>query len=233
MRVFVTLLLAVVYGMSCNAQSYEVKPQKAEVDDYIKLLNLAKYEVFSYDISSLCDSTRAFEFVLQECECGEVKSERNIVPFYRNNRTMLSDFREEDRKKVIAEGQVYDLEKGIYSVSKKITINFFPVVNDSAETAYIDMENSISAPIPMKLRPLFDPERGKDIYMDYYARPYKVSAFEYDKFIPLAMYGSFWYDKDFHIFRSCGVEVLTPGEISDVEQQSPHYYVIGIKIHRI
>ena len=61
MRVFVTLLLAVVYGMSCNAQSYEVKPQKAEVDDYIKLLNLAKYEVFSYDISSLCDSTRAFE----------------------------------------------------------------------------------------------------------------------------------------------------------------------------
>lgn len=232
MKTIITFIMALALGISCHAQNYEVKPQKANVDDYIQLLNLAQYEVFSFDISSLCDSTRIFEFVLRECECGKVKSERTHMGIFRPNRIMLSKLSEETRHEVIAEGEAYDVEKGIYTVSKKITVNFTPIKNDSLGTAYIDMENAVSMPVFMKLRPVFDPNANKTTYMHYVTRPYNISAFEYDKFIPLVMYGSFWYDEQFNGFRFCGDNELTPDKLSDIEQLSPHYYVIGIKIHK-
>lgn len=232
MKIIITFIMALALGISCHAQNYEVKLQKANVDDYIQLLNLAKYEVFSFDISSLCDSTRIFEFVLRECECGKVKSERTHMGIFRPNRLMLSELSEETRQEVIAEGEAYDVEKGIYAVSKKITVNFTPIKNDSLGTAYIDMENAVSMPVFMKLRPVFDPNANKTTYMHYVTRPYNISAFEYDKFIPLVMYGSFWYDEQFNGFRFCGDNELTPDKLSDIEQLSPHYYVIGIKIHK-
>ncbi|MDO5527701.1 MAG: DUF5041 domain-containing protein [Prevotella sp.] len=232
MKTIITFIMALALGISCHAQNYEVKPQKANVDDYIQLLNLAQYEVFSFDISSLCDSTRIFEFVLRECECGKVKSERTHMGIFRPNRIMLSKLSEETRQEVIAEGEAYDVEKGIYTVSKKITVNFTPIKNDSLGTAYIDMENAVSMPVFMKLRPVFDPNANKTTYMHYVTRPYNISAFEYDKFIPLVMYGSFWYDEQFNGFRFCGDNELTPDKLSDIEQLSPHYYVIGIKIHK-
>ena len=232
MKTIITFIMALALGISCHAQNYEVKPQKANVDDYIQLLNLAQYEVFSFDISSLCDSTRIFEFVLRECECGKVKSELTHLGIFRPNRIMLSKLSEETRQEVIAEGEAYDVEKGIYTVSKKITVNFTPIKNDSLGTAYIDMENAVSMPVFMKLRPVFDPNANKTTYMHYVTRPYNISAFEYDKFIPLVMYGSFWYDEQFNGFRFCGDNELTPDKLSDIEQLSPHYYVIGIKIHK-
>lgn len=232
MKTIITFIMALALGISCHAQNYEVKPQKANVDDYIRLLKLVNYEVFSFDISSLCDSTRIFEFVLRECECGKVKSERTHMGIFRPNRIMLSKLSEETRQEVIAEGEAYDVEKGIYTVSKKITVNFTPIKNDSLGTAYIDMENAVSMPVFMKLRPVFDPNANKTTYMHYVTRPYNISAFEYDKFIPLVMYGSFWYDEQFNGFRFCGDNELTPDKLSDIEQLSPHYYVIGIKIHK-
>ena len=232
MKTIITFIMALALGISCHAQNYEVKPQKANVDDYIRLLKLVNYEVFSFDISSLCDSTRIFEFVLRECECGKVKSERAHMGIFRPNRIMLSELSEETRQEVIAEGEAYDVEKGIYTVSKKITVNFTPIKNDSLGTAYIDMENGVSMPVFMKLRPVFDPKANKTTYMEYDTRPYKISAFEYGKFIPLVMYGSFWYDEQFNIFRFCGDNELTPDKLSEIEQLSPHYYVIGIKIHK-
>lgn len=233
MKTIITFIMALALGMSCHAQNYEVKPQKANADDYIRLLNLAKYEVFSFDISSLCDSTRIFEFVLRECECGKVKSELTHLGIFRPNRLMLSDLiSEEIRQEVIAKGEAYDVEKDIYTVSKKITVNFTPIKNDSLGTAYIDMEHGISMPVFMKLRPVFNPKTNKTTYMEYMTKPYKTSTFEYDKFIPLVMYGSFWYDEAFDIFRFCGDNELTPDKLSDIEQLSPHYYVIGIKIHK-
>lgn len=231
MKTIITFIMALALGISCHAQNYEVKPQKANVDDYIRLLKLVNYEVFSFDISSLCDSTRIFEFVLRECECGKVKSERTHMGIFRPNRIMLSELSEETRQEVIAKGEAYDVEKGIYTVSKKITVNFTPIKNDSLGTAYIDMENAVSMPVFMKLRPVFDPYANKTTYMHYVTRPYNISAFEYDKFIPLVMYGSFWYDEQINGFRFCGEE-LTPDKLSDIEQLSPHYYVIGIKIHK-
>ena len=59
--------------------------------------------------------------------------------------------------------------------------------------------------------------------------PIRVSALRPNTFIPLALYGSFWWDSNYKICRFCGEKELTEENIMESEyfKHSPHYYVIG------
>ena len=47
--------------------------------------------------------------------------------------------------------------------------------------------------------------------------------------LPLALYGSFWWDSKYKICRFCGEKELTEENIKENEffKYSPHYYIIG------
>lgn len=51
----ITIIVALIAVLTLTTQTaagqvnYEVKPQQATADDYIKLLNVMKYETYSFD----------------------------------------------------------------------------------------------------------------------------------------------------------------------------------------
>ncbi|WP_290383327.1 DUF5041 domain-containing protein, partial [uncultured Muribaculum sp.] len=63
----------------------------------------------------------------------------------------------------------------------------------------------------------------------YNTRPFKVDSIRINDFTPLVWAGSFWWDDDFKIFRSCGEKEISSLS-SEIVDNSPHYYVIGIVV---
>lgn len=68
---------------------------------------------------------------------------------------------------------------------------------------------------------------GKEEYM-YDYRPFKVGAIQLGEFIPLVLFGSYWYDEEAGFFRFCGEDELEPDLSSKMVASIPHYYVLGI-----
>lgn len=224
----ITLILA-LGAVTGWAQNYVVKPQEATAEDYIKLLNYAKYEAFSYDISSLIDSTRLLEFCYREYEEGKMIAEKSWIATY--NRDMISSYSEKDQKEIREEGSAYDEANDVYKVRKSITIGFMPIKNDSIVRIFLDVDDGLTGGIPLKIKPVINPTNGEK-RIDYIPTPYKVTSFEFNKFIPLAFYGSWWYDKVDNIFRRCGEMELEDGKPSILEKYTTHYYIIGVKVKR-
>ena len=77
-----------------------------------------------------------------------------------------------------------------------------------------------------------DSVNGKKFY-SYNTRPFKTQEITIGKFIPLVLYGSWWYDKDFNIFRFCGEKEIDPDMSSDILKYLPHYYVFRIEVNPI
>lgn len=209
------------------AQNYSVNPQEASMEDYIKLLEFAKYEAFSFDVSSLIDSTRVFEFYYREYERENMVAEKRFCMY--ENRKMISDFREEEQKEIHEEGSAFNEANGVYQVAQKIVIGFTPLKNDSTERAYVDIENMAAGGVNMPVRPAVNTKTG-ETHLEYIPRPYKVSKFEFNKFIPLVLYGSFWYDEKYDFFRMCGENEIDPDKGSWTQKYMPHYYIIGMVV---
>ena len=57
-----------------------------------------------------------------------------------------------------------------------------------------------------------------------------VSTWEKGKFIPLVLYGSYWYEPEISVSRFCGESVIKPDLSSDIVKSIPHFFVLGIKI---
>ena len=72
------------------------------MEDYVRLLNSVKYETFSFDVSSLIDSTRVFEFYYREYEHENMVAEKRFCIC--ENRKMISDFSEEHQKEIHEDG---------------------------------------------------------------------------------------------------------------------------------
>ena len=66
-------------------------------------------------------------------------------------------------------------------------------------------------------------------HFNYHTRPFIIEAFEVDKFIPLVLFGSSWYDERFNVIRFCGEREIDPDLSSEILKDVPHYYVLGIK----
>lgn len=226
-----SLFVSVFSILTLNGQS--VKLIEPNFQDYISLLNTSGYEVFSFDISELRDTTYIIEMVVKEyvSDKDEPISSRNINPWNNmKNRNMIQDFmwRELTPEEMddIKRSSV-DFDKGIYSYSEKISVGFIPVKNDSIETVQIDVENIGSVRFNLNLRSILNEVNNTQVFT-YGVKPFKTSSFKPNTFIPLALYGSYWYDDQYKIVRFCGENEIDPDMKAEILKDMPHYYIIGV-----
>lgn len=239
MKKFIIILVICIVGcMASFGQSENIKVLKqieASAEDYITLLNSNGYEAFSFDISSLLDGQYYLTFKIKEYQDGnEVCADR--LGGYGNFRNMrlVSEFPEEVQNKITAE-EMDDPERGIFRMAKKIMIGFTPAVNDTIRRIVIDIENRGTQNPSLPLQPQYqnnDSVNGKKFYQ-YYAKPFKTGEITSGQFIPLVLFGSMWYDKDFGIHRFCGENEISPDMSSEILKYIPHYYIIGIEVNPV
>ena len=119
----------------------------------------------------------------------------------------------------------------VMSLDKKLIIGFRPSDNDSTANYLFHFGENRGFGGRLKLNPIFDPEKPEDKWYMYKSRPFElVPPFEKGKFIPLVLYGSYWYDPEAGGCRFCGDSAIKPDLSSDIVKYIPHYYVLGIKI---
>ena len=132
-------------------------------------------------------------------------------------------------------------------MAKNLSIGFSPrqsVQSDSMVTVYVRPDSRNGLARDLVLKPV--PDAPETFYL-YEKVPIRVSALRPNTFIPLALYGSFWWDSNYKICRFCGEKELfwwdsnykicrfcgekelTEENIMESEyfNHSPHYYVIG------
>ena len=234
----ITLVLILLSAISSVSRAQEVKPIESSIEDYIALLNQNGYQAYSFDISPLKGATYQVQFEVREYVADNLEPV-SIQPYGRGfkNRTMVKDFfwrelSEEEVAKIKAAS--VDYKNGVYSRSEKITVGFLPCENDSTEVGRLFVENQGSAGFNLKLKPI----NHRGVYNDeviykYKPVPFKASAFENGKFIPLAAYASFWFDEKYSVIRFCGAKEIDPDMSTEILKDTPHYYVIGVTLTKV
>lgn len=145
---------------------------------------------------------------------------------------LLSEYPEEDQKNTKPE-EMADPNRGIYIMGRKIMVGFTPIVNDSIRPVLMEVENQGSSGIHLSMLPQYENNNsidGKKLYL-YMAKPFKPQELKTSQFIPLVMFGSFWYDKKYGFHRFCGENEIDPDMSSEIFKYIPHYYVIGIEVN--
>lgn len=126
-------------------------------------------------------------------------------------------------------GMVSEVKGQRLKMAKKLSIGFSPrqsVQSDSIVTVSVHPEHQNGLARDLVLKSV--PNAPETFYL-YEKIPIRVSALRPNTFIPLALYGSFWWDSNYKICRFCGEKELTEENIkeSDYFKHSPHYYIIG------
>lgn len=207
--------------------SQALKPVKPDFDAYVSLLQADGYDVQSFDLSALSDSTYSFMLIIREYENGKMIHdgyERFIYPL--RNRNMLSRFSEEDQKTVKPEDMA-DAARGIYSLGTRLNLGLSPL-NDSTLRVSMEIPEIGAAYQQISLRPQAHPKTGT-IQHNYSNRPFTAPVFQSSTFIPLMFVGAAWYDPQIEMFRFCGENEITPDLSQEIVSHVPHFYVIGVE----
>ena len=222
----ITAMLALV---AMAGQGQTIKRVEASLEDFMEHMAMYGYEVFTYDISSLRDSASGFTIVIREYDHRGMIDEKKLYGF--RTKTMISDFNEQDQKSIYEEKDGDDMERGIYRLSKTLSIGFSPVQSDSIETITLRSSRCDASPWKLMLKPI--PGAPQTIYR-YQKAPYQPTSFSLDTFIPLVFYGSFWWDEQSKGWRFCGETELTEekAKTSGYFKYCPHYYIIGAVFHK-
>jgi len=223
-QTIITFLLALV---AVAGQGQEIKKVAATPEDFMEHMAMYGYEVFTYDISSLRDSVSGFTIVVREYnQTGMINEEKSS---HFRTRIMISDFNEQDQQEIYATNDIDDLEHGIYRLSKILSIGFSPVQSDSIECITIRSSRLSSMKWKLIQKPI--PEISKPTYQ-YRAVPYQPSSFCLDRFTPLVLYCSYWWDNG--VYRCCGDAEMTEEKEKDSNffKYCPHYYIIGAIFHK-
>ncbi len=225
-RPFSFSILALLTALAVTAQAF--KPVKPDFDAYVSLLQADGYNVQSYDISALSDSTYSVLFLVKEYEAGKmIKDGHERFISELPNRIMLSRFSDEDKAEVKPEDMA-DAERGIFSLGTKVNIGLAPL-NDSTLRVSLEIPEIGSSYQRLSLRSQTDPKTGQ-IVRNYSSRPFTAPDFRTDSFIPLMFVGSMWYDTDFGLFRFCGEKEIAPDLSSEIVSHVQHFYVIGVEL---
>lgn len=230
MRKLVCLFSLLSLWMTASVSAQSLKKQEATMEDYLPLLQVSGYQVYSFDISEFLDDTYYFSFKIKEyVNREEVQGDGHSSVF--SNRMMIAEFPEESQKSILEEGSAVDPEKGIYSQTKKLTIGFVPSKVDSTRIVRISLDGMGELRKPLKLKPLKAPNSDKLSY-SYESRPFVVDKFEEGKFIPLVFFGSYWLDEKYGFFRFCGALEIGADMGQEYIESTPHYYAIGVEIKK-
>ncbi|MDE5744731.1 MAG: DUF5041 domain-containing protein [Paramuribaculum sp.] len=219
--------------ITVSAEADVLKPVDSTLSDYAALLRDAGYELYSFDISDLIDNQYTITVTVREYE-GDSLINDNVSGWPRtfSNRTMLSEFSEEDRNSIKRE-DMYDAEKGIYTADEKINIGFLPETDNIKGGKNIRVSVNLpqqgSTIIQLELHPIFFPGSPTPLYR-YSTRPFTTNLWKENEFTPLVLLGSAWYDQKFNVIRFCGESEIAPDLSSDILKDTPHFYVIGVTV---
>lgn len=223
-----TMLLALA---TTPLYAQDIKQKDTSIENYIELLNASGYQAYSFDISDLKNETYILNFEIREYVNG-VMTDKTLRRGCFENRIMVQDFmwRElSDEELALIKADSYDYEQGIYAVADQVNIGFMPSKNDSTMVGQISVANMGSSRLELPLKPIQNQSLKEPVYQ-YDTKPFKSSSFKTDRFIPLVLYLSFWYDQQWNIIRCCGEEVIDPEMTAEILQYSPHFYVIGVTV---
>lgn len=118
-----------------------------------------------------------------------------------------------------------------FPIGEKLVIGFAPSDNDSLYVFSIQSDNGEGFTGKLILKPVFVPREPRIQQYLYQSRPIElVSTPDTGKFVPLVLFGSYWYDADSGVFRFCGDKIIKSDLSSDIIKYMPHFYLIGIKI---
>ncbi|MBO4752973.1 MAG: DUF5041 domain-containing protein [Bacteroidales bacterium] len=184
--------------VALSGHAQELKMNEPSLNDYLPLLKAKGYQAYSFDVSAI--KGRNVTFNVREFVNGkEVEdSPRLLMPYT------------------------------IQANGDKLIIGFLPSETDSLALFCFSLENTLSFTSSLKLRQIYWESENKYIY-SYVSRPFELtSPLDKEAFIPLVFYSSFWYDAEYKVTRCCGENFIKPDLSSDIPNQSPHYYAIGI-----
>ena len=118
-----------------------------------------------------------------------------------------------------------------FPLGEKLVIGFAPSSNDSTYVYSYQSVGGGGFNATLKLHPVYAPEMPTKQAYRYESRPFElVSSVEAGKFIPLVLFGSYWYEPETGVSRFCGDKLIKPDLSSDIIKSIPHFYVLGIKI---
>ena len=118
-----------------------------------------------------------------------------------------------------------------FPIGEKLVIGFAPSSNDSTYVYSFQSVGGGGFNATLKLQPVYAPEMPTKQSFNYESRPFElVSPVETEKFIPLVLFGSYWYEPETGVSRFCGEKLIKPDLSSDIIKSIPHFYVLGIKI---
>ena len=116
-------------------------------------------------------------------------------------------------------------------IEEKLVIGLSPSSNDSTYVYSFQSVGGGGINGTLKLQPIYAPEMPTEQSYRYESRPFElVSPVEEGKFIPLVLFGSFWYEPETGVSRFCGENLIKPDLTSEIVKSIPHFYVLGIKI---
>ena len=149
----------------------------------------------------------------------------------------MKDFKEKSVEPVIMEYVDGKEPKDVLGFSfsipieEKLVIGLSPSSNDSTYVYSFQSVGGGGINGTLKLQPIYAPEMPTEQSYRYESRPFElVSPVEAGKFIPLVLFGSFWYEPETGVSRFCGENLIKPDLSSEIVKSIPHFYVLGIKI---
>lgn len=216
------LMLSIVLASGLSAQ--EIKPVEPEFKDYIPLLNMAGYEIYTFDISSLLPERYNLIFSVREYDNGNMTD--NTSQWGARNLTFASEFPE---SAPVNPEEMADPEHGIYTQAKRINIGFFPNPTDSIKKVYLEVENMSTMGSNLYLHRVENGWGIENLYT-YDTRRFKTDSITAGEFIPLVLVGSYWWDKAANVTRFCGETELSPDLSDEILKHIPHYYIIGVTL---
>lgn len=223
-------------SIAMYAQS--VVPTGGTAEDYIKLLNASGYEAYAFHFDGIDDNvTFDIRVEIKEYVGRNPEAVASTVWSLWPSRRVFSEVpaRYNDNPEEFAKLKAasYDPDRGIYCLNDRLTLGFRPSDSDSTARAFLSVENEIvSSTRILKLRPVETPWSGRGPIFRYDSRPFKASPFAFDTFIPLVLYCSYWYDSQYNVVRCCGEREISPELTSEILENAPHYFIIGVTFCR-
>lgn len=192
---------------SVNNDSVCIKSQIAEASDIIKALETLKINIFKFSLEEFLSKAYNMELYIDEYAKGKETKQIFKIRLGGN---------------IVKDGDAYrNRIKGL-SIYMKMK-------NDSVAITTFNVPGVMQCEKALNLYPV-----GKEKIYAYFPRPFVLKNIESninDKKIPLVFYGSAWVDPDNGLARFCGEREIEEGsKESSLLADSPHYYIIGIKI---
>lgn len=213
-------LLATLIGSGAAAQT--VKSRPLDSADAIAVLEASGHHLFSFDLSQLLDQTYNITIYCKEYGAENPKDESHDMGA---NRLFVTDYPKEQYQMIMDEYNLKSEDEPIFC-AEQLGIYVIPK-NDSTMRVNLSLKDRGSIGMVLKLKAQHG---GNTTLYSYHARPFTIPEFKEGADISLVLLGSSWFNSRANIFRFCGESEIAPDLSSEILQNIPHYYVLGIRL---